>query len=203
MSKIKSSGFTLVEIAIVLVIIGLLLGGVLNGQTLIKNAKYNAWVGEIDSYRSAFTTFVTTYRALPGDMNNASSRLEAPTGVAIRNGNGSGVIDGGGNSGLNVESGVALQHLILAGLIKGDPAPETGNVRKGTPVGGTYNSIATGNWANGKWGHKLLMFGVPGDLCQRLDEEFDDGDASTGVIARHEGNGEWDPATPNNIFIAL
>ena len=110
----KQRGFTLIEISIVLVIIALLLGGVLKGQSLIGNAKYNRWVNEIDAYRAAFYTFQQTYGALPGDFNKASTRLKLPSGVSVRNGNGNNTIDGGGNTALNQDSGNAFKHLILA-----------------------------------------------------------------------------------------
>ncbi|MFK5949192.1 MAG: prepilin-type N-terminal cleavage/methylation domain-containing protein [Methylococcales bacterium] len=69
----KQRGFTLIEIAIVLVIIGLLLGGVLKGQELIKNAKVRNTISSMDELKAAIFGFQDRYRATPGDMLNAST----------------------------------------------------------------------------------------------------------------------------------
>ena len=71
----RASGFTLVELAISLMIIGLLIGGVLKGQELIQNAKDNTIIRQIDAYQTATRIFYTTYQALPGDMKTPSTRL--------------------------------------------------------------------------------------------------------------------------------
>ncbi len=68
-------GFTLVELAIVMTIIGLLIGGILKGQELMLNARVTATIAQIRSYEAAATTFRDSYAALPGDMANAENRL--------------------------------------------------------------------------------------------------------------------------------
>ncbi len=70
MQKKIHNGFTLVELAIVLVIIGLLVGGVLQGQELIKQAQIRAHIRAINEVKLAFATFDTKYDAVPGDMKN-------------------------------------------------------------------------------------------------------------------------------------
>lgn len=67
----RQRGFTLVEIAIVLVIIGLLLGGVLKGQEMIENARIKAVVGDMNGISAAYTSYIDRYRAPPGDESNA------------------------------------------------------------------------------------------------------------------------------------
>lgn len=74
----RQSGFTLVEIAIVLVIIGLLLGGVLKGQELIENARIKGIVSDMKSVQAAYNGYLDRYKAIPGDetgCNNDSSWL--------------------------------------------------------------------------------------------------------------------------------
>lgn len=71
----RQYGFTLVELAIVMTIIGLLIGGILKGQELIQNARATSTIAQIRSFEAATTTFRDTFSALPGDMQNASTRL--------------------------------------------------------------------------------------------------------------------------------
>ena len=67
-SRIKKVGFTLIELAIVLVIIGLLVGGVLVGKDLIKASEIRAQIQQIEKYNGAVNTFRTKYNGLPGDL---------------------------------------------------------------------------------------------------------------------------------------
>jgi prepilin-type N-terminal cleavage/methylation domain-containing protein len=62
------AGFTLVELAIVMIIIGLLIAGVLKGQALIQNAQVTATVAQTKAIEATTTTFRDTYNALPGDI---------------------------------------------------------------------------------------------------------------------------------------
>lgn len=73
------TGFTLVELAIVITIIGLLIGGVLKGQELLENARSTATVAQVKSYQAAMVTFRDIYKAMPGDMVNASNIIEGCT----------------------------------------------------------------------------------------------------------------------------
>ncbi len=68
-------GFTLVELAIVMTIIGLLIGGILKGQELMQNARATATIARVRAFESAVTTFRDTYSAVPGDMAGAATRL--------------------------------------------------------------------------------------------------------------------------------
>jgi len=104
--KSKQSGFTLVEIAIVLVIVGLLLGGVLKGQELITSGKAKALYADKSAIQTAYNTYIDRYRAIPGDDAAASTRFTGlACGVAgqgasaaivstltCKNGNGNGAI---------------------------------------------------------------------------------------------------------------
>src|SRR5258705_6098386 len=83
------AGFTLVEIAIVLVIIGLLLGGILKGQEMITQAKIKNLINDFNGVTVAVTSYQDRYRALPGDDLNATTRwtVQAP---ASDNGDGTG-----------------------------------------------------------------------------------------------------------------
>lgn len=110
--KKNQNGFTLIEIAIVLVIIGLLLGGVLKGQELITSARVRNLISQQDGFKAAYFAFQDRYRALPGDYAQATTNIIGAT----QNGNGNGQIEGGAT--LN-ESILAWEHLSRAGFING------------------------------------------------------------------------------------
>src|SRR5512139_2700512 len=83
------AGFTLVEIAIVLVIIGLLLGGILKGQEMITQAKIKNIVNDLNGMSAAIYSYQDRYRALPGDELNASTT--GRWGAAAFGGDGNGI----------------------------------------------------------------------------------------------------------------
>lgn len=112
----RHRGFTLVEIAIVLVIIGLLLGGVLKGQELITSARVRNLISQQDGVKAAFFGFQDRYRALPGDYSTASANIKCPDGCF--NGDGNGYVDPVNTAG-TVESILAWTHLASAGFLTG------------------------------------------------------------------------------------
>ena len=73
MKRSDNKGFTLLEMTIVLIIIGLLVGGVLMGQSLVKSAAMKDLITDMDYYATATKTFQDKYNALPGDMVNATT----------------------------------------------------------------------------------------------------------------------------------
>src|SRR5213083_1078748 len=80
--KNKQHGFTLVEIAIVLVIIGLLLGGILKGQEMIIQAKIKNVIADFSGVSAAYHGYQDRYRAIPGDDPNADTRwTTAPAAI--------------------------------------------------------------------------------------------------------------------------
>lgn len=195
----RQSGFTLVEIAIVLVIIGLILGGVLKGQTLIDNAKYKNFVKQVESIRAAVLTFQDTYKGMPGDLINVSGLNAAATP-----GTGSGLVGGGACDVSGEESCLFWSHLRYAGLIAGDPTLIDGSANIQHSFDGVMRGLAWGNWGNGVTEHKIMAYTIPGDIAQRYDNEFDDGDATSGSIARNGGTGAtYDLTTTHDVFITL
>src|SRR5262249_29246794 len=106
--RCKQSGFSLLEIAIVLVIIGLLLGGVVKGQELITGARVRSVIAEQEGIKTAFFGFQDRYRALPGDYRAASTSINCSGGCA--NGDNNGYINAPNSAGLHEEI-LAWQHL--------------------------------------------------------------------------------------------
>lgn len=138
--KITQSGFSLVELSIVLVILGLLTGGILGGQSLIRAAELRSVATDVSKYRSASYAFRDKYFGLPGDFTRATSfwgnattgtsggectapESDAGTGTQTCNGDGNGLIGNASTVGQrNSESFRFWQHLANAGLIEGQYA---------------------------------------------------------------------------------
>src|SRR6187549_1878643 len=110
------TGFTLIEIAIVLVIIGLLMGGVLKGQELITGARVRNIVQQQDGVKAAYFGFLDRYRALPGDYSKATTTITGMSTANCNSGNGDG--DGQIES-ANSENILTWEHLSKAGFING------------------------------------------------------------------------------------
>lgn len=114
--------FSLVELSIVLVILGLLTGGILGGQSLIKAAELRTVSTEFQQWQTAVNTFKQKYFAIPGDFRDAT-RFWSDTG----NGNGNGQVTAGEDPVDDAELFLFWQHLSLAGLIPGQYTGEAGS----------------------------------------------------------------------------
>jgi prepilin-type N-terminal cleavage/methylation domain-containing protein len=138
--NMHSRAFSLVELSIVLVILGLLTGGILTGQNLIRAAELRSLMTETQRYQSAIYTFRDKYFAIPGDMANASAFWghQTPAGSCTNNSgaadSASGVCDGNADARINttstlnraVEEYQFWRHLVSAGLIEGNFTGMTG-----------------------------------------------------------------------------
>lgn len=182
------SGFTLVEIAIVLVIIGLLLGGVLKGQELIEQSKIKRVVNDFNNISAAFATYQDRYKALPGDDLNAATRWTvAVGGAAATAGNGDNImtatlaqvfVPGGVAS----EAGLAWQHLRATGLISGDMTTAgTSTTPELTPFNSNYGfGVSATAFALGV--APTFCASLPPKAAEQLDRQLDDGRPGTGTI---------------------
>ena len=175
----RQSGFTLIEIAIVLVIIGLLLGGILKGQELITQGRIRNVGNDFQSMTAAINLYQDRYRALPGDDPAAAARWTA-TNSTTTSGNGDGTIEGGYTGAETVESRLFWQHLRLAGLVGG--ATTTGAVGTANPPNAASGVTGVQNGAFGIPGIVICSNNLPAKIAQAIDTQFDDGDARTGTV---------------------
>lgn len=111
--KKDTNGFTLVELSIVIVIVGLIVSGVIAGQSLVKNSKKQSLISDINQYKTAINTFRVAYNGLPGDIRNAKNFWPAECTDATSPCNGDGNRQYTGNN----EKERGWHHLALAGLI--------------------------------------------------------------------------------------
>lgn len=205
-------GFSLVELSIVLVILGLLTGGILAGQSLIRAAELRSATTDYQRYMTAIYSFRDRYMALPGDMTNATSFWGSMS--VCPNGGGTGTQTCNGNGNGELDTGVALYHesvqawkqLANAGLIEGS---YTGTWQAGIGmIAGTnvppskfgqggyslakVSATQYGIWKSGQDGN-VIAFGVSqnnlmsGPILKpeeawNIDTKLDDGIAFRGSI---------------------
>jgi len=154
-SRSTPSGFSLVELSIVLVILGLLTGGILGGQSLIRAAELRAVSTELNRHVAAIQIFRDKYFALPGDMPNATSfwgvahatpatcATTASTTVATCNGDGNGAIFPTVNS---YEQFRFWQHLANAGLLEGSYSGSGPAATIATMANSPRSKLGNGLW---------------------------------------------------------
>lgn len=155
--------FSLVELSIVLVILGLLVGGVLSGQSLIRAAELRSVTTQYANYVAAIQSFRDKYFALPGDMNNATAFWGAADGttgntVACRTtvGTGTTTCNGDGNGYPSVppsstESYRFWQHLANAGLIEGSYTGVDVTGFQSTPLNSPVGKLRNSLWYAQAW----------------------------------------------------
>lgn len=185
--KKYQSGFTLVEIAIVLVIIGLLLGGVLKGQEMIENAKIKNGINDMNGVTAAYNSYIDRFRRLPGDDGPVAA-------LRARGGAWSNITVGGNNNGAVAitqantftaggEAVAFWQALKAAGFISGNPADAgvaalprnafNGLTGVGTGVTPTPPGVAV---------LSVCLSQVPGKAARAIDTQFDDGIPDRGNV---------------------
>ena len=191
--KTSERGFTLVELAIVLVIIGLVLAAVLKGQELIVSARLKSTISAADEVRSATQTFRDKYGALPGDYAQAQTRIGDPAGVTWATvGDGDGVIDGDGVGGaVGDETLLFWNQLAAANMISGVSPLGLAVIGDGipsAPIGGGWtirNELIVGkttHWLSLGSAAPVPTGVLDTEQAMLIDEKADDGRPGTGSI---------------------
>ncbi len=209
----KEQGFSLIELAIVLVIAGLLLAGVMRGQELIANAKVKSLASDFRNVPTYFYGYQDRFRALPGDDHAANTHLAGGTNATTNNHVQNGLIQGDWNSATNTDESFLLwQHLRLAGLATGSTdvtnaqyAPRnseggqlgvTSVAALGAVTAGTFNSA-----------HAMCSDGILGRYAQQLDTMLDDGAGNGGamriLVNGTPGIGEAAPAAATAYLVCM
>ncbi len=184
----KQRGFTLIEIAIVLVIIGLLLGGVLKGQELITSARVRNLITQQDGIKAAYFGFVDRFRALPGDYAMATNNIN----LATVNGNGNGQIEAAAASvagSVATEDIAFWEHLSRAGFITGTYTHGAAYTATSAPTN-PYNMFLVMRFDNAYSDtgapaarHNLKTGNqAPSDILAEVDRKVDDGNPLTGTF---------------------
>jgi prepilin-type N-terminal cleavage/methylation domain-containing protein len=172
----KQKGFTLVEIAIVLVIVGLLIGGVLKGQEMITNAKLKRIESDNAGLAAAIFSYQDRYLQLPGDDTEADTRFDN----FDASGDGNGSIEGNWwvspDGGGEVETGKFWMMLRASGLVSGDPTDFMGQQNA---YGGR---IGVSSGALGIGGHVTVFGQLEGSVVKIVESRLDDGVPGTGRV---------------------
>ncbi len=186
--KTKQTGFTLVEIAIVLVIIGLLLGGILKGQEMITQAKVKNAIQDFSGISAAYYGYQDRYRAIPGDDAGAATRWA--TSPAAVSGNGNRILSGTYNAAIPAtidantpETLLWWDHLRRSGFLTGSGVANPVNAFNGAI--GVQAGDGAGGTAGGLGGFTNLIMcssNLPDKVAIALDAQMDDGNPATGAV---------------------
>jgi prepilin-type N-terminal cleavage/methylation domain-containing protein len=190
----KQKGFTLVEIAIVLVIIGLLLGGILKGQELINSARVRNLADQNSGIQAAYYGFIDRYRQVPGDFGSVAA--SQAMGVTIVLPAAASTTDGNGQLDNTLEEAAAVWEQLAKSQFLGGgftpatavPASEGAYVTDRVGPSNAFNGALVLTRNQGYTGTASIRLNlhmgrnVPVTIARELDVKVDDGLPNTGVL---------------------
>lgn len=204
-----SKGFTLIELSIVLVVVGLLVSAILFGNNIVRNAEITSTIAESQNYLNAIDTFKQTYTQFPGDLGNAYSFWadSCDSTDTNCNGNGNGSIENNNSSSDN-EAYRAWQHLYLSEIIPttyngtGNIVLPSINVPNSQLGGASYtfarhdnqNFLQLGG-ASGTNNNSAILTSIE---AQSIDIKIDDGNPTSGSVRGDTGNSSTDCVALDN-----
>ena len=195
MQKLRTSkGFTLVEMAIVLIIIGIILAAVLKGGDLIDGAKEKRFKSEVDQLTTAYYSYIDRFNRVPGDDDTALARW-----AGASNGGNNGLIDAAAE---RANDTGALNHLRRANMIPAGAAaaaPFNSQVYPGVSM--TFLSSNDVAWARNT--NLVVINGMAQADALLFDTKYDDGVANTGDIRSSDNAGVPQNAYANPPIIAV
>jgi prepilin-type N-terminal cleavage/methylation domain-containing protein len=206
----RQSGFTLIEIAIVLVIIGLLLGGILKGQELINSARVKNLATDFRNVPVFIYGYQDKFRALPGDDSAAIAHV-----TATNEGDGNGVIEGNwddADAGTPTETFMFWQHVRLAGLAPGPTALAAADYQPRNATGGIIGIQSTAPFTGIRGTYFICSASILGSYAKQLDIQLDDGNTETGSlmvgtpadpVGAAEATADVDDATPYTVCMGV
>ncbi|MCG6932104.1 MAG: prepilin-type N-terminal cleavage/methylation domain-containing protein [Gallionella sp.] len=201
--KHDSSGFTLIETAIVLVVIGLLLGATIKGQELINDSREKRLIGDFENIPVSIQTYQDKFRALPGD--DARLAMHLPGAIpcsplaAGKCAPGNGLIDGKWSDTSDAsESYVFWQHIRLAGLADGSLDTNSSDYIPRNVLGGQLGVTSISPIIGLSGTFLICSDAIPGKYVKRLDADLDDGNTAQGFM-RAVDAGTTTPENPIQI----
>ena len=221
------NGFTLIELSIALVIIGLIVGGVLVGQDLIKAAELRSVITDLQKFQTAIRTFQGKYDCLPGDCANATQFFGTDSNGCPTGGGATGTCNGDGNGQIDYPNEMyrawqqlALNHLIagnFTGIAAASGPPDVPSVN--TPAAAMRGACFDILYNQNNWnvttyvGHRIAFGSIspvygtcwqgtftPAEMYN-MDKKIDDGLASSGILTASRGANyaPWAVATSNCV----
>lgn len=190
----RQAGFTLVEIAIVLVIIGLLLGGVLKGQELINSAKVKNFATDFRNIPLFIYGYQDKFKALPGDDAQVTNHLSGATLATTPAGKqGNGTLDGVWDTTTATdETALFWQHVRMANLAAGPTSTSDASYYPTNAEGGRIGieaGSAASPFITGLQGTFVICSrGILGKFAKQLDTTIDDGNTATGSMRAVPGS---------------
>lgn len=196
----KQSGFTLIEIAITMAIVGLLITLTIKGREMVENSRAKSLANDFRDIQVALFGYQDRFRALPGDDPSASANL-APSASSIHDGNGNQHIEGDLNTYLS-ESFFLWQHVRLAGFLQGITNAEASGY---VPLNTSGGSLGVADISNApitgmSGGYIICSDNISGRLVKQLDMMLDDGFTTKGAMLVSHANTGGDPIPSRNII---